>query len=119
MKEEVTDLELQDLKYFKNKMLLNGDKLMAIKDFTVIEETITIKGNWFRKEKTVVKKYLTSLDILIYSPRYDKAGYMANENAMLFIHFYSLSGLRQCWKDFNKQLNMFGFELKRIEEVKS
>lgn len=111
MKRELYSDEITVLKFFKNKMLMLNNKMFYIKDFKIEEEEVLIKSNWFRKEKTVKKEFLTSLDIVAYFPNYNTIGTMQEHDAINIITFYDIPQLRGNWITFKKQLSSFGINI--------
>lgn len=98
---------------------MHRDKMFYIEDYKIETESKVIKGNWFRKEKTVTHTYLVEIRIITYFPKHNTLGIMQDEDAYHIVLFYDLTGLRQTWLDFKTQLKFFGLELKKInKEIK-
>jgi len=116
MKKEIYTQTINDLKYFKNKMLMHRDRMFYIKDFEIQTEKVKVKTGLFRtKEKEVERHYLTSLDIVTYFDKYKTLGTMQYEDAYSIILFYNIAGLRENWISFKSQLKHFGINIDKIE----
>lgn len=116
MKEEINQETLNDLKHFKNDMLLLNNRLYCISDFKYVTEKKVIKGNFLRKEKTVEVIYLTSLTVQTYSDKYKCVCSLVDHDAWRFVYFYSISGLRECWLDLKIQIEGFGAKVTMTEK---
>ena len=112
MKKEINTRTINDLKFFKNKMLMHRDRMFYIKDFKIETEKVKVKTGFFRnKEKEVEKQFLTSLDIVTYFDKYKTLGTMQNDDAYSVILFYDIAGLRENWLSFKTQLEFFGINV--------
>jgi hypothetical protein len=117
MKKQIEEHLIIDLKFFKNKMLLLNERMYYIKDFKIESEEVKIKGNLFRKDKTVIKYYLTSLDVVTFFKKYNNVtGTMMEDDAYRFILFYNIPALRENWLLFKKQLKAFGIDIEQLKK---
>ena len=116
MKKKLYNNELFNLKHYKNKMLILHEIMFYIEDYKIETEDEVIKGNWFRKEKTITHSYLTDIRIVRYFPKHNTLGVMQKEDGYHFILFYNLAELRQSWLDFKKQLKFFDLKLQKIKK---
>lgn len=117
MKKEINTETLNRLNLFKLKMLMHGNRMFFIRDFKIKKENVLIKGNYFRKEKTVEKIFLISLEMVTYFD-YDgesKLGVMYEDDAYYITLVYDLPKLRKNWVDFKKQLKCFGININKKE----
>jgi hypothetical protein len=118
MKKKLFDNDIFNLKHYKLKMLMHNESMFYIEDYKIETEDEVIKGNWFRKEKTVTNHYLTSIKIIRYFPNHRTLGYMQNEDAYYIISMYNISALRENWLNLKQQLKFFGLELQGIKKEK-
>lgn len=112
MKKEIGIRTINDLKHFKNKMLMLRDRMFYIKDYKIETEKVLIKTGLFKtKEKEVEKQYLTSLDIVTYFDKYKTLGTLMHEDAYHIILFYDIAALRENWISFKTQMKYFGIDI--------
>lgn len=107
MKKSINTRTINDLKFFKNKMLMHRDRMFYIKDFKIETEKIKVRTGMFTR-KEVEKQFLTALDIVTYFDNYKTLGTMQNDDAYRVILFYDITGLRENWLSFKRQLKFFG-----------
>ena len=118
MKEEISDQLKDALNTVKGKMLMNKKgHLFSVVDFeteVVIEEGgRTLFG---RKRSNKRKLYLTDIYIKAYNFPGEFLGYLREEHIKHMLIFDDFYIMRKNWKDFNKQLNAFGFETIKIKK---
>ena len=114
MKKQITIATKDTLGVLKNKLLLLHGHLYAISDFTVVEETIpggkTLFGNQ-KPDKKVL--YLTNAKIYSYNDNGRFMGTLSDDSVINMLTFFNLYALRDDWENFQKQIEAFGFEIKK------
>lgn len=117
MKIKITEKYHQDLLRHKYNLLLikRVNVLCYIKDFNV-EEIYEIKKHWFKPNEHITRKYLTSLDVVIYNSIEKFFGFMSDDSIEQFFIYQNLDKLRQNWEDLKELLDAFGFNKLSLKE---
>jgi hypothetical protein len=117
MKKELDSTLLTTLEQLKDKMLLRKDSshLLRITGFTVVKSE---ESRIFSK-KMVTKSYLTDVRIESFHPDGRFLGILTDDSAHKYVEYYNLYALRQNWVDFLQQLEAFGLEVVKKDDVKS
>lgn len=113
MKIKVSDSDILQFEVVKDKLLMNSSgKIFRLVDFKVIEEDLTVKTGFFKKDiKVIRQKYLVEYIVQSYHTQGKFVGILTDEATNVFLYTQNLYKMRQNWVDHLEMLKAYGMQV--------
>jgi hypothetical protein len=119
MKIEIGTNKKTQLEILKNKFLLFDNNIIVIRDFKIQEEICRKQFIGTTYGKPFVKLFVVSMTVEGYNREGKFLGVHNEDTCWRMLTFFKLYYLRNQWTDLCDALKAFGYEIKKIETLKT